>query len=39
VIVARVLVFRKNSRRDCLQLVVMMQAAETRAGNDVMSGR
>jgi hypothetical protein len=31
-------VLRKNSRRDCLKLVVMMQAAETRASNDVMSG-
>jgi hypothetical protein len=31
-------VLRKNSSRYGFQLVVMMQAAETRAGNDAMSG-
>ena len=31
-------VLRKISSRDGLQQVVMMQAAETRAGSDAMSG-
>ena len=32
-------VLRKNLCRDRLQLVVMMQAAETRADDDTMRGR
>ena len=31
-------VLRKNSSREGFQLIVMMQAAETRVGNDAMSG-
>ena len=33
------LVLRKNLCRDRFQLVVMMQAAETRAADDTMRGR
>jgi len=36
--VAKWLVLRKNSSRDGFQQIVMMQAAETRVGNDAMSG-
>ena len=32
-------VLRKNLCRDRIQLVVMMQAAETRAADDTMRGR
>jgi hypothetical protein len=31
--------FLKHERRDRFQLVVMMQAAETRAADDTMRGR